>query len=48
MIELILAWVVAVTVIVGLALALPCKGCRLRRERLQRAYENWKKTRSGS
>ncbi|MGE3475860.1 MAG: hypothetical protein AB7H70_08630 [Rhodospirillaceae bacterium] len=31
--------------IVGLALALPCKGCRLRRERLHHAYEKWKKAR---
>jgi hypothetical protein len=44
----ILAWVIGVAAIVGLALALPCKGCRLRRERIQRAYDAWKKSRSGS
>jgi hypothetical protein len=42
-----IVWGVAVVIIVGLALALPCKGCRLRRERLQRVYDEWKKSRSG-
>jgi hypothetical protein len=45
--EFILAWVIGVAVIIGLAFALPCNGCRLRRERLQRAYDDWKKSRSG-
>jgi hypothetical protein len=42
-----IAWALAIAAIVGLALVLPCKACRLRRERLERAYENWKKSRSG-
>ena len=33
-----------IAVIIGLALALPCKACRLRRERLERALEEWRKT----
>lgn len=41
----VLAWVIGVLAIIGLALALPCNGCRLRRERLRRAYEAWKKNR---
>jgi gas vesicle protein len=35
-----------VAAIAGLALALPCKGCELRRERLRQTYEAWKKTRN--
>jgi hypothetical protein len=27
--------------IVAIALILPCKGCRLRRERMKRAYDAW-------
>jgi len=35
-----------IVVIAGLALALPCKGCELRRERLKQTYEAWKKARA--
>jgi len=41
-----LIWALLVAVIAGLALILPCEGCRLRRERLQRVYEDWKKSRT--
>lgn len=45
--ELLIASAAGIAVIVGLALVLPCKGCRLRRERMERALEEWKKSRSG-
>lgn len=41
-----IAWAIGVGAIIGLALILPCEGCRLRRERLKRAYALWRETRS--
>jgi gas vesicle protein len=38
-------WGAVVGAVVVAALALPCNGCRLRRERLKRAYRDWKKAR---
>lgn len=34
---------VIVAAVVGLALALPCPACRARRERLARAYAEWRR-----
>lgn len=34
-------------IIVALALMLPCEACRLRRERMQKAYEAWRAAHSG-
>ncbi|MGE4063643.1 MAG: hypothetical protein AB7E79_09770 [Rhodospirillaceae bacterium] len=48
MTEVLIFWALAVIVIAGVALALPCQGCRLRRERLRRAYDDWKKSRARS
>jgi len=42
-----IAWAAIIGVIVVLALVLPCKGCKLRRDRLQRTYEEWKTRRAG-
>jgi hypothetical protein len=33
---------IGVTLIIGLALILPCAACRKRRERMQAAYAEWK------
>ncbi len=41
-----LTWAIGVAAIVILALALPCKGCQLRRQRLREAYARWKSARS--
>lgn len=41
-----IAWGVGIIAIVGLALILPCEGCRLRRERMKRAYAQWHKAHS--
>jgi hypothetical protein len=40
-------WAVAVLIIAGLALGLPCEGCRLRRERLRRTLAEWRDRKSG-
>lgn len=32
----------AVAIVSAAALALPCEACRLRRERMKRAYEAWR------
>lgn len=42
------AWVLGVGAIGILALVFPCKGCRLRRERMKLAYETWKKSRDNA
>lgn len=34
-----------VVIVGGLAMILPCEGCRLRRERMRKAYEHWHATR---
>lgn len=34
-----------VVIVGGLAMALPCEGCRLRRQRMRKAYEHWRTTR---
>jgi len=34
-----------VLALLAIALALPCEGCRLRRKRLQDAYEKWRSQR---
>lgn len=39
-----IAWAIGVGAVIGLALILPCEGCRLRRERLKRAYAQWRDT----
>lgn len=39
------AWIIGVGAIVVLALIFPCEACRLRRERMQKAYDTWKKLR---
>ena len=41
MMELFLTVGVLLALIVGVALILPCEACRLRRERMKRAYEAW-------
>ncbi len=42
---LLIASGIVVFVIVALALAMPCEGCRLRRERMRQAYERWRSSR---
>jgi len=36
---------VGVALIVGLALALPCRACELRRQRMSEAYARWRAAR---
>jgi len=36
---------VAVLALVALALILPCEGCRLRRKRIEDAYQRWRSSR---
>ncbi|MBY0509109.1 MAG: hypothetical protein K2P94_03055 [Rhodospirillaceae bacterium] len=44
MIALLVASAIGVVLIIGLALILPCEGCRLRRERMRAAYLRWRET----
>lgn len=48
MTTILIVWAAAIALIVGLALLLPCQGCRLRRERMRRAYEAWRKAKDGA
>lgn len=36
-----------IAVIAGLTLVLPCPACKLRRARMQAAYERWRAEKSG-
>ena len=42
MTALLTASAIGIVVILGLAFALPCPACRLRRERLRQALERWR------
>lgn len=44
---LVLISAAVVMVIVGLALALPCRACKVRRERMRAAYERWRAAKGG-
>jgi hypothetical protein len=46
MITALLIAVGCLAIIVALALLLPCEACRLRRERMKRAYTEWQSTKS--
>jgi hypothetical protein len=37
-----IASAIGIAAILGLALALPCEGCRLRRKRMRQAYDRWR------
>lgn len=44
MITLLIVSAIGVTLILGLALILPCKACQARRERMRAAYARWRET----